>query len=425
MRSAPQPSARRDDPHHYDGRVAWKTPSPRVRELIRQGAEIALHPPDEWLDELDAATLTGETRRQIASDPVLAAGTRRVNRSNLLFWAAANVRDPGEPVPANETETPLATARDIVRRGLDESALDAYRAGESVALRLWTQIACSLTADPGELRELLDVSLRSISAFVDDTISTITARMRAERDELTRGTHAERRETVTLLLEGAPITRERAESRLGYRLRAAHTAAIVWTDAADPDLRRLDRAVDALAEAAGHTRPLSVLAGAATRWVWVHGTPDTAPLRAALDHLPDVRIAVGSTAPDLDGFRRSHFDALTTQQMLARLTSPSRLASHHEVELVALLTSDPERADRFVTRTLGDLEGAPPEVAETLRVFIAEQCNATRAAARLFTHRNTLLRRLARADRLLPRPLAEHPVEVGAALEILRWRGRP
>ncbi|MFB6840020.1 PucR family transcriptional regulator [Streptomyces sp. NPDC056361] len=405
--------------------MPWQTPSPRVRELIRRGAEIALDPSDDWLDELDAATLAGGARRQIADDPVLAAGTRRTNRSNLLFWAASNIRAPGEPVPANDTEAPLAVARDMIRRGLDESALDAYRVGESVAVRMWTQIACSLTSDPEELAELLDVSLRSIAAFVDDTVGAISARMRAERDELTRGTHAERRETVALLIEGAPITRERAESLLGYRLHATHTAAIVWTVAPDTDLGRLDRAADALAEAAGQLRPLSVIAGAATRWLWVHGRPDGDRVRAALDELPDVRVAIGSTAPGVDGFRRSHLDALTTQQMLTRLTSPARLAFHHEVELVALLTADPERADRFVTRTLGELETAPPEITETLRVFIAEQCNATRAAARLFTHRNTLLRRLARADQLLPRPLAEHTIEVGTALKVLQWRGRP
>jgi DNA-binding PucR family transcriptional regulator len=107
-----------------------------VRELIRQGAEMALRPRAEWLAELDEATLAGEAMQQIATDPVLAAGTRRTNRSNLLFWAAANVRAPGEPVPANEGDEPLAIARDLVRRGLDESALDAYRVGQNVAARL-------------------------------------------------------------------------------------------------------------------------------------------------------------------------------------------------------------------------------------------------------------------------------------------------
>jgi len=397
--------------------MSWDPPSPRVRELIRQGAEIALNPRPEWLAEIDAATLAGEARRPIAGDPVLAAATRRTNRSNLLFWAAANVRAPGQPVAANDEAAPLAIARDLVRRGLDESALDSYRVGEAVAARLWTQIACTLTDDTEELREVLDVSLRSIAAFVDATVTAISLRMRAERAALTQGSHAERRETVGLLLDGAPTTG--VETRLGYALDRTHTAAVVWTDDPDADPRHLDRAADALA---GSARPLIVIAGAATRWVWVHGRPDVGDLRAALDRLPAVRVALGAPAAGVDGFRRSHHDALTTQRLLARLTSAHRLAGFDEVELVALVTQDPEAADRFVTRTLGGLETAPVEIRAAVRAFIAEQCNASRAAARLFTHRNTVLRRLARADRLLPRPLAGRAVEVGAALEILHWR---
>ncbi|MFG2044501.1 PucR family transcriptional regulator [Dactylosporangium sp. NPDC048998] len=399
----------------------WEPPSPRMRELIRAGAEIALNPPPEWLAELDEATLAGANMQAIAADPVLAAGTRRTNRSNLLFWAAANVREPGVRVPANLGEAPLAVARDLVRRGLDESALDAYRIGQGVALRLWLRVAFSLTDDPEELRELVEASCRSISTFIDDTVAAISAQMRAERAELLRGTHAERREVVALLLDGAPIGRQHAEARLGYRLGRTHTAAVIWSDDPAQDLGELDRAADALAAAADEPRPLTVIASAATRWVWVHGRPDTARLRPA----PGVRIAIGSTAGDLDGFRRSHLDAITTQRMLARLSSTQQVATHGEVELVALVTQDRQRADEFVNRTLGELRTAPPELADAVRAFLAEQGNATRAAARLFTHRNTLLRRLARADALLPRPLSDNSLHVGVALEVLQWSGRP
>jgi DNA-binding PucR family transcriptional regulator len=191
-------------PPAYGASVAWETPSARAQQLIRAGAEIALHPPAEWLAELDAATLATDTRRAIAEDPVLNAATRRTNRSNLLFWAAANVRAPGVPVPANLGDEPLAVARDLVRRGLDESSLDAYRIGQGVALRLWMRIVFSLTSDAEELREVLEVSTRSIADFVDATVAAISAQMRREREDLTRGTHAERLETVVLLLEGAP-----------------------------------------------------------------------------------------------------------------------------------------------------------------------------------------------------------------------------
>ncbi|MFK0022658.1 hypothetical protein [Streptomyces sp. NPDC090798] len=69
------------------------------------------------------------------------------------------------------------------------------------------------TSDIGELRELLDVSSRSIAAFVDDTIAALTELIAEQRDELAQGTHAERCETVGLLLYGEPIPKARAEQR--------------------------------------------------------------------------------------------------------------------------------------------------------------------------------------------------------------------
>ncbi|MEY9877767.1 DNA-binding PucR family transcriptional regulator [Streptacidiphilus sp. MAP12-33] len=403
--------------------MSWEPPSPRVRELIRQGAEFSVRAPEEWLEQIDEATLSGSHRKEIADDPVLASATRRANRSNLLFWAAANVQAPGERVAANVSEPQVLIARDLVRRGLDHSVLDSYRSGQMAALRLWTDICLGLTADREELRELLDISSRSISAFVEDTIAATAEQIAREREELTRGSNAERLETATLLLDGAPITRARAEQRLGYRLTGEHTAAVVWSDTPETGLGALDRAAELLAGATGDPRPLTVQAGVATRWVWAHGRPDPEPLRAGADAYPGVRVAVGSTGAGVDGFRRSHLDALTVQRMLARLDSPHQVATHDEVELVALLTADPEAADRFVRRVLGGLALAETELVDAVRMFIACQCNASHAADRLWIHRNTLLRRLSRAEALLPRPLGEGVPEVAAALAVLRWRG--
>jgi DNA-binding PucR family transcriptional regulator len=405
--------------------MPWERPSERVCELMRRGAERVVSLPQEWLDELDRATLSSEYMRAIAGDPVLAESTRRSNRANLLHWAAANISHPGEPVPANLGPEPLAISRDLVRRGMDESAVDAYRVGQNVAWRFWMQIAFDLTSDPQELRELLDASARSITSFIDATIAGIYAQMEIEREELTGGTHAERREVVELILDGAPIARQRAESRLGYRLNQTHTAAVIWGNEPDTDMADLDRAADALMQSAGERRSLSVLAGTATRWVWipVRERPDLTRVTAALPQLPGVRIAVGPTAAGTEGFRSSHLDALTTQRMMARLGSPQRIAGFADVELVTLITADPERADRFIKHTLGDFESAGPELHESVLSFVTEQCNASRAAGRLYTHRNTLLRRLARADEMLPQPLQTNSVHVAVALEALRWRG--
>jgi DNA-binding PucR family transcriptional regulator len=395
-----------------------------VRDLIRRGAELVLNAPPEWVAEIDEATLGVE--RAIADDPVLAAATRRTNRANLLHWAAANVRDPGAPVPPNLGPQPLAIARDLVRRGLGASALGSYRAGQNAAWLRWMRIAFDLTRDPAELEELLEVTARSIASFVDATVGAIARQMEAERDELTRGTQAERREVVALILDGAPISAESASKRLAYPLAPVHRAAVVWSERDTSDRGALEAVAEALARDVGSVRPLTVVASAATLWVWVasEAEPNLERLASAIRKTRDVRLAIGSKGRGIEGFRRSHQHALTTQSMVARLGTEPRVVSFDTVRLVALVTEDLEAADEFVAHTLGDLASAPEELRQAVRAFLDEGCNASSAALRLRTHRNTLLRRLARADERMPRPLAENRLGVGVALEILRWRTR-
>ncbi|RAK30447.1 DNA-binding PucR family transcriptional regulator [Actinoplanes lutulentus] len=397
--------------------------SPRVRELFRRGAEVAANPRADWIEELHRASLSGARMRAVVDDPVLAAATRRANLANLLHWAAANVRDPGDRVPVTSGPEVLEAARDLVRRGLDQGGLDAYRTAQSVAWRRWMEICFDLGPSPADLRELLDISSLSISTFIDDTVAAIAERMAAERAELTRGAHAERRATVTLLLEGAPISRVRAEAQLGYGLTGPHTAFILWSPAAT-GTGPLEAAAEAVMRATGAAHRLTVLASAAALWVWLPAatTCDSAEVTERLARTPGVRVAVGRPGTDVDGFRRSHLDAITTQRMLTRLASSQQIGRYRDVQLVALLTADPARADEFLTDTLGDLLHADATLHEAVRTYVRELGNTSRTAERLFTHRNTILRRLARADELLPRPLADDIVTVGAALEVLRWR---
>lgn len=408
------------------GSRRWPPPSPRVRELIRAGAQLALAAPAEWLEEIDEATLKGSTA-VVAGDPVLVAATRRTNRDNLLHWATANVRAPGEPVEPNLGKEPLAIARDLVRRGVGEAALDAYRTGQNAAWIRWMSIAFGLTSDPDELRELLDVTARSIAAFIDETIAAIGALIAAERAELTRGTHAERREVVALVVDGAPITEAVASRRLGYPLDDVHRAAVVWSD--DPELSAasLESVANAFADAIGAERPLSVVATAASLWVWARSgeEPDLRRFGPAARAERAVRIAMGSPGQGMDGFRRSHLEALEAQRMVARIGSSQPIVSFEEVRLVSLATNDVEGAEQFVRNVLGDLESAEPLLRTSLLTFLREGCNAMATSKRLKTHRNTLLRRIARAEELLPRPLADSRIEVAVALEILRWRAGP
>jgi DNA-binding PucR family transcriptional regulator len=401
---------------------AWDPPSPAVAELIRTAAGLLLQAPEAVFAEVDAATLA-DPEHPTVTDPVLAAAVRRNNRANLVHWADANVRDPGARVPPNIAPDALTLARDLVRRGLDVDALHGYRVGQNVSWRRWMTLAFELTSDPDELRELLDVTARSIFTFVDETLAGIAEQIERERDELTRGTHAERFEVVSLILEGAPIGAERASTRLNYALDRAHTAAIVWGDRPDVDPAVLEEAAEAVGRAAS-ARPLTVVASASALWVWVAGAdgPDVGALELALEELPEVRVALGPTVRGIAGFRRSHLDALATQRLMHRSSTAPPIASYDDVQVVALATQDEERADEFVTRTLGDFASAPAELRETARVYLREQSNTTQTARVLFSHRNTILTRLARIEQLLPAPLDGRGLQVALALEIVHWR---
>lgn len=417
-----------DDPLRSarDAPDGWPTPSAQAKAIIRRGAEQAMTPPEHWVQGLQGAILSGVRMLPIAEDPVLADGVRDTNLINTMTWVAANVVRPGQRVPVNLPTEVLGTARDLVRRGLDESALDSFRTAQSLAWRLWMDICFDLTDDVGLLREVFAVTSLSISTYIDDTVAAMSARMQAERDDLTRGTHAQRRQTVALLLEGAPIPTSRAESQLGYRLSGPHTAAIVWATGPDP-AAELEAVADAITRTAGLDARLTVVASAASWWIWL----PTDGVQIAADSLaahPGVRVAVGRPGRGVEGFRAGHFQALAAQRLLAGIGGPHagergpQVVHYDEIRLTALLTADPTALDDFVTDTLGDLVGGGEELLSTLRTWISLQCNTSRTAEVMYSHRNTVIRRLARADELLPRPLAENFVDVAACLEVTRWR---
>lgn len=79
-------------------------------------------------------------------------------------------------------------------------------------------------------------------------------------------------------------------------------------------------------------------------------------------------------------------------------------------------------ADQFVADVLGEFKDASPALHQTVLTYVDKGLNRTSTAERLYTHRNTIDRRLARVDELLPKPFARNPIEVTAALTLLRVR---
>jgi DNA-binding PucR family transcriptional regulator len=397
--------------------------SPQAADLVRRIARVFLDEPAELMDQVHAA-VAAAADEPLRSEPTLAAEVAASTRANVLHWAAGIARDPGGRVPANLTPEVLGIAREAFRRGIEQTVYTTYHAGQNVVQAYWMRIAFALSQDPEVLRQVLEAGSRSVAGFVDDMVAALSEQLRRERAELARSSHARRFEVVSLILDSAPITTGRASTQLGYDLRRRHTAAVLWTDPRRPDQAALAAAADALGPVTGAQQVLTVIASSSSVWAWLAAAADTdaGALTVATAAYPAVRVAVGPTGAGASGFRRSHFDAVATQRLMSRRPD-LRVARFADVQLVALAITDEQRAREFVARTLGKLADADRELRDTLCVYIGEQFSAARAARALYTHRNTVLNRLHRAERLLPFPLAGHGLEVGVALEIAQWLG--
>ena len=402
---------------------AGESLSPQAAELARRIARVFLDEPADLMAEVHAA-VSAAADEPLRSEPVLAAEVAASTRANVLHWAASVWRDPGGRVPANLTPEVLGIAREAFRRGIEQTVYTTYHAGQNVVWAYWMRTAFSLSSDPAVLRQVLEAGSTSVSDFVSDMVAALSEQLRREREELARSSHARRFEVVSLILESAPITTARASTQLGSDLRRRHTAAALWTDPRHPDQAALAQAAEALGPATGAAQVLTVIASSSSVWVWLAtaADADAGTITAATAAYPAVRVAVGPPGSGAGGFRRSHFDAVATQRLMSRRPG-LRVARFADVQLVTLAIGDEQRAREFVTRTLGNLASADPELRDTLAVYVREQFSAARTARALYTHRNTVLNRLQRAERLLPLPLAGHGVEVGVALDIAQWLG--
>ena len=396
--------------------------SPQAADLIRRIARVFLDEPADLMAELHAA-VSAAADEPLRSEPTLAAEVAASNRANVLHLAASMLKDPGGRVPANLTPEVLGIAREAFRRGIEQAVYTTYHAGQNAVWAYWMRTAFSLSQDPAALRQALEAGSRSLAGFIDDTVAALSEQLRRERADLARGSHARRFEVVSLVLDSAPITTGRASTGLGYDLRRRHTAAVLWTDPRRPDQGALAQAAEALGPATRARQVLTVIASSSSVWAWLAAAAaDTSAITAATAAYPAVRVAVGPISAGIDGFRRSHFNAVATQRLMSRRPD-LRVARFADVQLVTLALQDEQRAREFVARTLGTLAGADRELRDTLCVYIGEQFSAARAARALYTHRNTVLNRLQRAEQLLPFPLAGHGLEVGVALEIAQWLG--
>jgi DNA-binding PucR family transcriptional regulator len=401
----------------------WPKVSEPVRELIRQMAESMLARSDEILDDLTTASLTDPRYREIAEDPALAEADARVVAASLRSWLTANIADPGARVVPTAGEEIHTYARDVVLRGLTTDDVVSWRSAQRAAWKWWLAACFQATDEPTELHELIELSGNSFTLFVDDSIAKLSAHVQEVREELAGGSQLQRYATVELLLQGADIALSRAEAQLGYALTGTHVGAVIWVDE-ERDVGALERVSEQVMRACGAHNRLTVTAGTTASWLWIPAktTPSVESLTERIGRRRGVRVTLGRPAVGVAGFRSTHMDAVAAQRLLARLDSPLSCVRYEDVHLVDLFSTDIAAADRFVSDVLGDLREASPVLHQTVLTYVAEGLNRTSTAERLYTHRNTIDRRLARIDELLPVPLVGSLIEVATALRLVHLR---
>ncbi|WP_228533816.1 PucR family transcriptional regulator [Pseudomonas sp. UFMG81] len=390
---------------------------------MRKGAERAQALPPEWIERLNQSLFASPEDARLLEDPVILAACRRANRAELLHWANANLQRPGEPVEPYVSADMVDTARELARRGLSELLVNLARSTQNTAWELWMKMAFSLTQDPVVLEEFLAVSSRSISEFIDGNMRVITQIILQEKEAAAHDEHIDKRSLVSRLLDGREVDSEQLGRRLNYNLVQKHQAFVVWSETPDVEIRLLEGMARGLAQLSGAAAPLIVFAGPATLWVWCSAAKpfDLNSLHGMGAQYPGIRGAIGSPAAGLNGFRRSHLEALTTQRLMGRLAGSPAVATIDQVRMVSLMTQDARAARQFVLSTLGRLATESKVLQHSLHAFLANGCNITQTAEVLGTHRNTLLRRLERAQDLLPVPFADHRIQIAAALELVIW----
>lgn len=382
---------------------------------------------DAVVAEMDAAVVAATPL--MGDDPAITAEVSASNRANLRRFLTF-ARHVDDPPPVEVPPEALDIARTLVRRGIEtDAAYHSYRRGQQAAWRRWMVCAEETAGSGAGFAAILSTSHGMLFEYVEEVLGRVVAEMQREREELLGGALARRTETVRLILDDAPLDEAGASRRLRYDLARRHTGLVLWTESAAAAQGTLESAALALAREAGARRPLTLAAGVATLWAWIgtDGEVTGSDLEVALAQTDaSVRIAAGPTRTGIVGFRRSHEAALSVHRLLAGNPEGGRLATYEQLEVTALAAHDERRARDFVAATLGSLaddKSAAARLRETLRVFLEEAENAPRAAARLHTHRNTVLQRVARATDLLGHRPGERRLAVELALELRRRLG--
>ncbi len=226
-------------------------------------------------------------------------------------------------IPIKHVEAPtsaLEYARRLAQRGVSANALvRAYRLGQQTVLRFVRDEIRAAGLDPERGLDVFDQITDTTFKYIDWISQQVIAAYQGERDRWLENQHSTRALRVRELLDVESVDVDAMSTAIGYPLRRSHFALVAWcpeTDQGD-ELVHMERFIRALGESLDcQGRPLFVPADRLTGWGWIPLTTEAAEQavahtrRFADSHDRAPSIAIGDPLPGVDGFRRSHHQAL-------------------------------------------------------------------------------------------------------------------
>lgn len=353
-----------------------------------------------------------------------------VPRTLLVQSVNANVRrillalSGAEFTDQQELAAARTTGRQRAQQGVPlEAVLRAYRLADQVLMHTMLEEVHTLTQ--GDVATFLDV-ITGVLKVIDRQSEAVVAGYRETEAELLRRDDQRQQAMFDALLEGRgsdPALAQHAVAALGLPLEGPYVVTVSVFDVAPH--RSLSATRDACAaylyRAAWRIR--------ADREIGIIalGRSSVRRLVSALSSETPGRIGVS----DPFGSIRDVPHALRMAEV-ALLTVPEdgdEVAWIAERLPQALVVSSPSLAEQLARQALGpvlDLPAAESEVLlRTLSVWYEEGRSASRAAVRLYCHRNTIMNRLHRVESLSGRSLDDHQYLLACYLGLLTLRLLP
>ncbi|MCW4354252.1 helix-turn-helix domain-containing protein [Hoyosella sp. YIM 151337] len=343
-------------------------------------------------------------------------------------------------IPIEQVEPPTAAleyARRLAQREVSPNALvRAYRVGQQALLRIVLDEVRTSGLSPELRLDVFEQMTAVTFGYIDWISEQVILTYQRERDHWVEHRNRLRALRIREVLSSGSIDVDAMTAAIRYPLKRFHLAVVVWrlhTESSE-ELGPMERFIRDLGEAVGACAPpLFMAEDKLTGWAWIPVESSTATLaetRArgfARSRTDAPYLAVGQPLAGLDGFRRSHQQALAARAVVIAADSEDlRFAASSDPGLAAaaLSAGNIDHMRVWVLETLGPLASDnenDERLRDTLRVFLGCGSSFKAAAEKLNLHFNSVKYRVSRAIDRRGRPIADDRLDVEIALLLCHW----